>query len=684
MVNRYYTSKPFQGQFYTPPVDLLADVLDNAQKQYDQNYALTETLRSRKISALEQDLPRAREIQAQTDSRIDEIVKMYNGDYSRATGALRQLVSDTRKQYGTGSEVAAMEQNKTAYDLWLQGERKRVSEGKVTADDLALANQYYLGNYQGVGSPDPTTGNYNYFNPDQLAEYVDGSKMVTEALAKVKPKKIARMESVKQPNGDWYDESVEVEGIDPKEANNAVAAALMSDPKWQAYTQQAAQLRGQSPQEYMLDQIDAYQKTYVPLMSGVITDKREIKYKGLDEREKLKIQNQNAMRQIGAREAAAKRVAKYKYDLENPDTNLMSGESLLNLQRIGSNPISDFKELKLGDLSLNNGKIQPISTGFQANAEAAAASILPGSILPNPLAQAYNYFSKPTKNKVKVDDILKYGSPDVNMTLLQSVKKNNPKASDTDIVAIYNRQLAQNATTSTFMIPNPQPQEQKAAANQLIPRYQQTGAQVWEMVDGNKPRRLSVDESNEMLNKAYDHSKGHANGLVVGTTRSFTGNVPVGHVFQSADNKKYIIAETNPVLEVYNGKGDDDSGLRGKIFGHISSGATYSDVFGLPSPDGSGLTSTVGVLSYDSDGKRKVTYYPAKTDASGKVDPQSINYLDPWRKADGSLLTPEEVEKQVAGPEINFIRQRQKLGTKRSDNPGYNYDLIEQDANNQE
>lgn len=639
MINRYFNPTVFKGEFYTPPVDMLASVMKEAQAQYDKNYLIADELRNKEIKALDPDRARANEIQQQTNAQIDALVKQYNGDYSKANAGLRDLLSNIRAQYRPGGEVAAIEGNYTNYNTWLANEQKRLNEGKITSQDFNLAREKTLSGYKGIGQKSEA-GVYAQLTPQALAEYQDGSKLVLEALNGLKPKKKSITESQKDANGNWFNITREVEAIDEEEAARAVSAALTSDVKWGEYIANKAQLLGVDPLQFAETNVRDYIQTYVPLRAGVLNDTRKNEYKGFDELTKLRMQQSHDRSMVKAREESAKRVAKYKNDLENPD---MTGGQERPQELIGLNKAAV--------------QFQPITPGQTPV----------GSSGVGPLGGLYNeLFPRTMSAYPSVAQTMEKGNPKVNMPLFVSVASSMKGKSDREIWEAYNAGLARtnNYAAGIYMKPYVQPAQQKSAADQLIPRVISSGATIYEIDPNGGIIQKSGQDAQDILSKMYDYEKRQAKALVVGISSSYSGNAPAGHVVQGSDNKKYIIADNSTTMKRYNHADYGGKSVREKAFGHLQTGQSYSDVFEIPNDEGV-MIKTMGVSKYGPNGPR-VEYYSAINDPiTGQYVP---NLTDPWYKqgpgGTKQFYNEADIEQRILGNQLEFMTHRQKAPSK--------------------
>ncbi len=637
MINRYFDPTIFRGEFYTPPVDALDGVFKQAQAQYDKNYAIADEIRNRSINALDPDRKRADEIQAETTAKIDDLVKQYNGDYSKANAGLRDLLSNVRRQYQPGGEVAAIEKNYSNYSSWLANEQKRLNDGKITADDLNLANQYVLNNYGGIGSKSDA-GVYNSLQPVSLSEYTDGSKMVLEALKGIKPRKQTIVAPRKDASGNIFNVTEEIEAIDPNEANTAVRSSLLSDNKWVEYTRQKAELMGVDPMEYIDNQLQSYEQTYVPLHSGVFNQVKKEEYKGLDELTKIRMNQSHDIAMQRRREQAAKNLVDYKHKLDNPDEGVVRP-----LEQIGNNPTNtNFKPIKPSTIN-----VPVVNTGNYL--QDFVANTLIGD--------------KIKTNYPSVQQTLNGGNKlNVNYKLLQDISRENKGKTDAQVWEAYNEALAlsTNYGAQILMDPYVQGAQQAQAADQLIPRYINNGALVYEI---NPNGGLIPITDASVLSGMYDFEKRKAKVPVIGTTSSVAGDVPVGHVVQSG-SKKYIIADNSTVMRSYNQADKGGKSIREKAFGHIREGKTFSDPFELITDDNQRV-NTIGVTNYVG-GVPKTVYYGAYKDPFTKE--LVPNYNDPWIKpGPGGSKEPmneHDIERRILGNQYDLLRQHQKAPSK--------------------
>ena len=182
-VNRFYQGTPYQASLYTPPVEFVAKALEAVQKQYDVNFAAAEELRNKYIQSMPVDRVRANEIQKGFQTKIDNIVAKYNGDYSQASTELYSLKKDIGRQFGPGGEAEAIQKRYLAVQDSLKRAREASAKGKVNSSEVALLENFYA--KQGPTTYDPTTQTYSQPQIIELPESYDVNKAFREYLKTV-------------------------------------------------------------------------------------------------------------------------------------------------------------------------------------------------------------------------------------------------------------------------------------------------------------------------------------------------------------------------------------------------------------------------------------------------------------------------------------------------------------------
>lgn len=250
MINRYYNRIPYQGELYQPNVELISQVLGQAQKKYDTNFATAQQLKNKYINALPQDRAVADEIQASTEKRIDDIVAKYSGDYSAASKDLYSLIGDLEKDYNPGGKAHAIETNYKGYNEAITREQERLKKGEVISAQVAALQGHIQRTYTGIGDKDKVSGSYNMLTVPDLAKYVDESKLIEEAY-KSTPEQKRKEGRTYFKDGNQYYQEVESQGKPYEVLQQSFANALFGDNAYTTYKDQLNYLTGNrlSPQE---------------------------------------------------------------------------------------------------------------------------------------------------------------------------------------------------------------------------------------------------------------------------------------------------------------------------------------------------------------------------------------------------------------------------------------------------
>lgn len=247
-INRYSRRTPYEGSLYELPIDLIAKTLDFTQKRYDQNKAIADEIQDFSIPSLPQDRERANQLQSQYRTQVDDIVKEYSGDYSKASNKLKDLTRKIKRDFTPGGEANAISTNYNNYNTWLKNSQDLVERGKALGEDFNLANKYHMENYKGIGTFNPVTGSYNTFNPETLSEYADMEANIQKSFATFKPEK-RKVGKTRFENGKIIYDEQEVEGISANRLDPSFQQVLATDPKVIGYMTQKARYMGLTPQQ---------------------------------------------------------------------------------------------------------------------------------------------------------------------------------------------------------------------------------------------------------------------------------------------------------------------------------------------------------------------------------------------------------------------------------------------------
>ena len=257
-INRFSRRTPYEGSLYEYPVELLASTMDIAQKRYDQNKEIANTIQDFVIPSLPQDRALANELQTKYAGEVDAIIKDYSGDYSKASKRLEELTRKIKKDFNPGGVANAISGNYNNYKDWLKNSQDLIEKGKVLGEDLNIANAYYMNDYKGIGQFDPVRGSYNVFTPETLTEYVNPDTIIQDVYKNFKPEKIKVGRTVFQNGIQTYVEE-EQEGISQERLYPSFLNAVASDPKYMNYLHQRAKFSGIAP-DALKGYVDNYTK----------------------------------------------------------------------------------------------------------------------------------------------------------------------------------------------------------------------------------------------------------------------------------------------------------------------------------------------------------------------------------------------------------------------------------------
>jgi len=243
MINRFTRRSPYDLGLYTPPVEAIQKSMEVMQRQYEINYQVADALKNQFIPSLPQDRQLANQIQKQWATKVDDLVSKYKGNYAQASQDLRKLQSEMRNDLNPGGTAHAITTNFSQYQTWLKNQQDRLEKGKIIADDVNLANNYIMKNYQGIGNIDPVTGSFNKLQTEEVADYQDPNEIIDKVYKEFKPEKGKTSYTVFQ-NGLQTQVEEEFESMDPNRLNSAFQQALFSEPKYITYVQQRAKFAG--------------------------------------------------------------------------------------------------------------------------------------------------------------------------------------------------------------------------------------------------------------------------------------------------------------------------------------------------------------------------------------------------------------------------------------------------------
>lgn len=610
-INRYFNPVPLEAQLYTPPVEFIAKALEGAQKQYDTNFQFAEQMKGQYIDALPQDRARANELQNEISSGIDKIVQKYSGDYSQATKDLYLLKTEAERKFKPGSEGYAIAQNFKLYTEGMKEAQARLAKGEINQTQFELWRNKINSTYQGV-KPDEVTGAYNPIQLESLAPFADSNKIVNEALDKLKPREVTRVQPTRDPSTGMIVLNKTTESaIDEVEAYGAMQTALLQDDKFMSYWIQINRLAGTDPEVELQKLLNQYAQTTLPAKSGIFKSTQDIDLKEDPiARDQRALARQRQLEELRFRNRV--RFDKYKREADDKEAYDDTELSVLGRTRTG------FQAYKPVDYEggLGLGWLGP----------------LPG------LAN---------KPKLDVDQVLNSRQrQDINYPLLKAIRQANPNRPSTDVWEIYNDSVTKgiNYGEDIYYTRFSTTPAQTEEADRVVPSLLTGQVPIYEFdpKTGSINQIIEASDRIEKAKKWYNPETRKAKVKALGKTSIQTGHLPFGTILQSDDGKYYVAADMGVKMYDMNmgTQGDPAQSIRGKLFGFIQDPkAEFSEPVELPTADGKGV-QIMGVKEYNWDPNLKaaipqVNYYEVKWTMGGFVPDMN----------DPNPLTPDEVER---------------------------------------
>lgn len=641
-IGRYFQPTAYEGQLYTPPIDIIAGALEKAQKQYDTNFLLTEKLRNKYIEALPQDRARANQLQQEFEKEIDATVAKYNGDYGAATSDLYKLTSKMTKAFSPGGEAYSIQGNYSTVQESLKRERERLAKGEVTSDQVNLLQEYYYG--QAPTTFNKETQGYSTINQLDLAKYVDEGKIAEEILTKLPTRKKKQdVFAGLAPNGDYLYRTEEVEWKDPHEAVVALDQGLFSNDAYMGYTSQIAQLAGVDPNEYQRTARQQFIQNVVPARTGVMHMSSTNKFvDNWRERKRVDLSNSIALenyKQKNRKELEA---------IRNGAESLNKAPSLLAIQQGADDTLPDLPK------TYTDGPSNPIL-----------------KFLAGP---------RPEKN-VSVNQLIKDHEEgkqlpySVNVAMLKSIKAANPNLPDSAIIDLYNtnKNTASHRYGEIHMDRYETSSTQREEAKRLLPLLSagRTKIQVVDP-DTGKVRELDSTERLDLANDLQKAAKEKSpNFAALGKSRTASGKVFYGTVLADPNGgrKFYVVKESRADIEAVQDQVLD------KAFKFLQDGTRQiGEVFTL-NMNG----QDIPIMGYKRylNGQMTPEYYVAKRDSRGGFVPDLENkdalLTNTDRYGRQYPIGPTELEKLILDQQTVFSTFARESKSK------YENELNEQD-----
>jgi len=249
----YQTAKrEFVDNFiYQPPVELMAKVIGNADKQVlDTETEALAIYDKLKAQGLKADEPRLQEIIQGYQSQIEDLSGVMQKsplEFRKEIGKIRNLSRTIGNDWSSQGEVGKIQEQYAARNAYAKELQDGVEKGKILQENATQALQKFDNEYQGVNYK--SASEYNRYNSENLNEYVDADKIADEigegwkADVKSKGYDYADGQWVRTVNG-------KREVADETEIQDSIQRTLLKNEKVRAYYDQQQRLGFMSPEQF--------------------------------------------------------------------------------------------------------------------------------------------------------------------------------------------------------------------------------------------------------------------------------------------------------------------------------------------------------------------------------------------------------------------------------------------------
>lgn len=460
--NLYDQPRPLEFKFSRTPLEPLAAALQMKQKRFDTYRAAADELSQQQLPSLQADRPRANAILQDVESRIDSMVEEAGGDYSNLGSSLYSLKRNMHRNFSPGGEAHAIMSNKQAFDQSVKSERERLDKGEITDEQFSLWYRNTLDTYEGIGEFNPTSGSYNILAPEALAKYVDPYELGIDIAKELEP----FVDEVKfdQVSGQWIvTQGQKTSILRPEDIQSIVNNRLqMSDP-YMSYVQQLYELRG-----FADDKLDKAVQTEINATAKTLG---------------ATFARYDVSKEQGLK-ANPFALANYRHGLNQ---QLMA--PFLQEIRQRYSPITTtgrHKKLSMIDISPAPTKVD-------------SSLIRPGSIGLISDTSAGRSFSQVATNPKIAQSI------GMDQGLAQVIMKNNPNASDRQLLELYNKSLDNTHALPSYEVSIDNPQIQKQLTEGLVDKSNLYNFPIRvKKKDGTWTEPMGADEALDELGVSYE------------------------------------------------------------------------------------------------------------------------------------------------------------------------------------
>lgn len=280
-MGRFYktTKQDHLDYMYKLPEQYMLGAVQQASDDLTQNQAaLFDMYGKLELNALSPDKEAAKQLLDNYEQKINTLTSELQADplgFRKRTGDIMRLSRDLQKEFSSG-KAAAIQGNYNAYQTQLQDWKKTAREKQLAnADWIPGLAQKSLSEYANKGGAayDDTTGDYNTYMMDDLANHVDIDEKLSEIGKEYEPHIRAWADAGLSTDGNFIVEtSGKTETKSAHELLQAMTNQIMTDAESMRYIKQGSEIG--ALQGYYKEDGDGMEYPYS------IDEKGNIEYKG--------------------------------------------------------------------------------------------------------------------------------------------------------------------------------------------------------------------------------------------------------------------------------------------------------------------------------------------------------------------------------------------------------------------
>jgi len=224
----------------------------------------------------------------------------------------------------------------------------------------------------------------------------------------------------------------------------------------------------------------------------------------------------------------------------------------------------------------------------------------------------------------------------VNKEMLRSIKASNPKATDGQIIDMYNAKRVDTNYSKVHYYPFKTTGSQQEESNRLLPGLMNGSYRVYEMDGGGQVTEIEkLDDKIDLAKKLKDPKNPLKTRVpAIGKSLGFTGQAPSGAtVFPDPDKEGKVYFVASPQTNMARANQD----IVSKAFGYMKDGRQQGDYFEINDKNTGKKVGLVGVTHYENGEPIRI-FYGARN--NGK----EVNFDDPLT-INGRIAEPYDLER---------------------------------------